>query len=420
MIYMVALVVAGSQVFALPFDTGRYFRSALLDVFGFTNTQMGDMFSAYGVMAMIAYFPGGALADRYSAKALMAVSLAATGLGGFYMATIPGRVGMTLLFAYWGATTIFLFWGALIKATRDWGGDQSQGKAFGILEGGRGIVTAVIGMGAAWVFGYYLPDEIEAITAEHRVQSIRMIVYYYTFVTFLAAALVWFGFPDDRKVGSVERSPLDGMKDVVGKPIVWATAGIIVCAYCGFRGLDNYQLYAVQVLGLSDEDAADLFAWSMWIRPFAALAAGVIADRFDSTRSLGVAFGILCFSFGVWSITVPDGAGINIIYANFFLSMGAVFALRGVYFALLEENATPKHLTGAAVGLISLLGFTPEVFFAPIGGRILDANPGVVGFQNYFLFLSFCSAAGIVLVLTVIWLRRDGAASLWQDGTPPK
>lgn len=419
-VLMIALVIAGSQIFALPFDTGRYFRSTLLDVFGFTNTQMGDLFAVYGVLAMIAYFPGGALADRYSARSLMTVSLIATGLGGLYMATIPGAVGMGVLYGYWGATTIFLFWGALIKATRDWGGDQAQGAAFGILEGGRGLGVALLGVLAVMIFDHFMPENISGATPEQREQSFRMIIYYYTAVTFLSAVLVWFAVPADRKGSEVEFSPLHGMMAVVKRPIIWASAGIIICSYCGFKGLDNYQLYAVVVLGMDEVAASQLFAWGMYMRPVAAVLAGIVADRFDTTRSLGVIFGVLCVSYGVWSLSEPEGTGITIIYANFFLSFGAVFALRGIYFALLEENATPKHLTGAAVGMISLLGFTPEIFFAPIGGRILDADPGLAGFQNYFFFLSVCAAAGILLVLTVVWLRRDGAEKLWQDIAEPK
>ncbi|MEL7186343.1 MAG: MFS transporter [Pseudomonadota bacterium] len=414
-VLMIALVVSGSQVFALPFDTGRYFRSTLLDVFGFTNTQLGDLFAVYGVVAMIAYFPGGALADRYSARSLMTVSLIATGLGGLYMATIPNALGMGVLYGYWGATTIFLFWGALIKATRDWGGDQSQGTAFGILESGRGLGVALIGLLAVFIFDSYMPTDVAGASPAEREASFRMVIYYYTLVTFLSAALVWFSIPADRLANDVEFSPLHGMAAVARRPIVWATAGVVICAYCGFKGLDNYQLYAVRVLGMNEVEASKLFTWGMYMRPVAALLAGLIADRFDSTRSLGVIFAVLCASYGIWSMSVPDGTGIAIIYVNFFLSFGAVFALRGIYFALLEENATPKHLTGAAVGMISLLGFTPEVFFAPIGGRLLDANPGIVGFQNYFLFLSACAALGIALVLAVAWLRRDGAAKLWQD-----
>ena len=77
-----------------------------------------------------------------------------------------------------------------------------------------------------------------------------------------------------------------------------------------------------------------------------------------------------------------------------------------MYFALLEENRTPPFITGAAVGMVSLIGFTPEIFFAPITGRILDANPGLVGFQHYFLFLAAIGLLGIVVVLTLLRLRR--------------
>ena len=65
---MFALVVAGEIVFGLPFHTARFFRPTLLEVFGFTNTQLGDLFAVYGITAMISYFPGGALADRFPAR----------------------------------------------------------------------------------------------------------------------------------------------------------------------------------------------------------------------------------------------------------------------------------------------------------------------------------------------------------------
>ncbi len=55
----------------------------------------------------------------------------------------PSFAAFKWLFAYWGFTTIALFWSDLIKATRDWGGESLQGAAFGLLDGGRGLVTAV-------------------------------------------------------------------------------------------------------------------------------------------------------------------------------------------------------------------------------------------------------------------------------------
>ena len=45
------LVLAGEVVFGLPFNVPRYFRATTLEVFGFSNAQLGDVFAAYGVTA---------------------------------------------------------------------------------------------------------------------------------------------------------------------------------------------------------------------------------------------------------------------------------------------------------------------------------------------------------------------------------
>ncbi len=52
---MVVLIVAGEMIFSLPFHTTRFFRPTFLDVFGFSNTHLGDMFAVYGITAMLSY-----------------------------------------------------------------------------------------------------------------------------------------------------------------------------------------------------------------------------------------------------------------------------------------------------------------------------------------------------------------------------
>ena len=170
---MATLVFAGEIIFGLPFHTARFFRPTLLEAFGFTNTELGDVFAVYGVTAMIAYFPGGMLADRFSARSLLTISLATTGIGGFYMASYPGVLGMALLYGYWGVTTILLFWAALIRATREWGGAISQGKAFGILEGGRGVAAALFATLGVAVLAWILPENVASISNEERRAAFR-------------------------------------------------------------------------------------------------------------------------------------------------------------------------------------------------------------------------------------------------------
>ena len=406
-LHIAALVIAGEMIFGLPFHTARFFRPTLLDAFGFTNTQLGDLFAVYGVLALLAYFPGGALADRYSARALLTASLVATGIGGLYMATIPGAMQMALLYGFWGITTIFLFWGALIRATREWGGNASQGVAFGVLEAGRGLAAALFAIFLVAVLASYLPEDATLATDTERRAAIRAVILAYAGAAFAAGALAWFVVPDSGRASGPRHSPFANMARVARIPVVWAQAAIIVCAYCGYKGFDYFSLYAVDVLNKDEVQGARLASYGAYVRPVAALAAGVIADRFTASRSIAVTFAALVIAYAALSVAVPETTSLYVIYANLLISLFAVFALRGIYFALLQETATPQQLTGAAVGMISLLGYTPEIFFAPIAGRILDATPGAGGHQDLFVLLAGIAAVGVAFVLILLRLTRN-------------
>ena len=412
-VLMLTLVTAGELVFGLPYHTARFFRPTMLEAFDFTNTQLGDVFAVYGVFAMLSYFPGGLIADRFSARSLLTISLVATGLGGFYMATYPGALGMAVLYAYWGVTTILLFWSALIRATREWGGDSSQGRAFGILEGGRGLVAALFASLGVFLFALGMPEDVAGVVDEQRRAAFGSVILMYSFAVIGAGVLVWFMVPPSRHIGDSSQSLLRGAGFVIRKPVVWAQAGVIIMAYCGFRALDNYPLYLVQVMGMSEVDSAAIASWAAYVRPVAAIGAGVIADRWSAVATIRGSFLILTLSYLLLYLFLPAGNGIWLVWANLATSYLAVFGLRGVYFALLEENRVPPFLTGAVAGTVSFIGYTPDVFFGPITGRILDAAPGAPGHQNYFLFMFVTAILGLLLVAWTLRLQRNMSADAW-------
>jgi nitrate/nitrite transporter NarK len=202
---------------------------------------------------------------------------------------------------------------------------------------------------------------------------------------------------------------------VLARPLVWAQAAVIICAYCGYKALDNYSLYAVQVLGMNEAQGAKLATYVIYLRPIAALTAGLLADRWAAGKMVGTSFVMLVVSYGILATFMPDDYGLTLIYANIIVSVFAVCMLRGVYFALLEENRVPSFLTGAVAGSVSFIGYTPEIFFGPVTGRILDANPGPVGHQNYYLFLAVVAALGVVVVAWLLWLQRASSTEKWPQ-----
>lgn len=407
---MFSLILAGEAIFSLPFHVARFFRASLLEVFAFSNANLGDVFAVYGVTAMLAYFPGGAIADRVSPRKLLAISLFCTAAGGLYMASIPGFFGMSCLFAYWGVTSILMFWAAMIRSTREWGGEDSQGRAFGILDGGRGLIAAGLASIAVIIFGQSLGEAVNVGEMHHRQSALSNVIYFYTAITFLAAAVVWMLVPESSTSGKSEAgNTMAKIRDVMRRPVVWMQALIVICAYCGYKGLDNYSLYAVEVLGMDEVAAAKFTATSAYLRPVAAIAAGILADRFSPSRSMAGLFLLLAVSYGLLGFIVPNAQAQGVVIMNILVSFAAVYGLRGVYFALLEETKIPKTMTGTAVGLISLVGFTPDIFFASIGGRLLDNSPGLLGHQHYFIFLGAIMFTGIVATVILMGLAKPKA-----------
>jgi len=77
-----------------------------------------------------------------------------------------------------------------------------------------------------------------------------------------------------------------------------------------------------------------------------------------------------------------------------------IYALRGIYYALLEEGDIPVALTGMATGLISMVAYTPDVFIPALAGHLLDRYAaGGAGYRYFFLILAVFSIAGIGLTL---------------------
>ncbi len=177
---------------------------------------------------------------------------------------------------------------------------------------------------------------------------------------------------------------------------MWLQALIVVCAYCGYKALDNYSVYAFDVLEMNETEAARFTATFGYIRPFAAILAGLVGDRFGIARTVMAAFGVLAASWAALSALEVSQELRMIVYANLLISIFGVYALRGLYFALLEETRMPVALTGTAVGLISVVGFTPDIFFSPVVGRLLDATPGIGGHQDCYVLLSGVAVIGLV------------------------
>ncbi|AEA42541.1 MFS transporter [Fluviicola taffensis] len=397
--FLVLLILAGESVFILPFVLSRVFRPIVLEAFDLDNIELGLCFAVYGIVALLSYLFGGPLADKFPPRKLIAVALWMTALGGFIYATFPGFNALKILYGYWGFTTIFLFWAPMIKATRVWGGATSQGKAFGFLDGGRGLVGALFGTMGVIVFSFFLTSEISHATIQESKIAFKQVILISSGIVIVVGILVWFFMKLDPKTEQelkLEQITFSQIKQVLRLPSVWLLMIIILCAYVGYKITDVFSLYAQDVMQYNQVQSAQIGTFLLFIRPIIGVFIGILADRWKTTALLFVSFiitflGALLLAFGL----ISESTTILFLISILIVASG-VYAARCLYFAVMEKGQIPLKLTGTAVGLISLVGFTPDIFAGPAMGFLLENSKGASGHQHVFWMLALFSLIGCV------------------------
>lgn len=401
---LILLMVIGEVIFVLPFVIVRIFRPTFLSVFEVTNLELGTAFSAYGVVAMIAYFVGGPLADRFNPRRLIPTALLVTAAGGIVMYAIPSVGFLSILYGFWGASTILLFWSAFIKAQRQLGIHTGQGKSFGLVDAGRGLVAALMATSSVYLLDWFLPVDADIATQEDYTIALQWIIGLFAAFTAFCALIAW-SILDGQQSASVNHLTLKGVRKVMSKKRIWQQAIIVMCAYVGYKCTDDFSLYARDTLDYNDVEAAHVAAITFWSRPVAAIISGVVADRWITSKVVSVCFvitmiGGLVISSGVFAV----GAEIVVVIIAASTS-AAIYGLRGIYYALFEESGLAMTVTGSAAGLVSVVGYTPDIFMGPLMGIILDSNPGPLGHQYLFAVLAGFSLVGLI---ASVLFRQNG------------
>ncbi len=395
---LLLLILAGGAIYELPY-LRYYYYDALQAALELNHTQYGTLMTAYGVTAMICYFPGGWLADKFSCKKLIVFALFATAALGFYFSTFPSYIISLLIHILWGITTSLIFWAAMLKATRMSGGSEIQGKLFGILEGGRGLLPMIWGMAILTLFNY-LGGEIAGI---------RGAILAYSGITLLAGFLILFFFKErkveDESDASTEKGNLkEELLYVLKLPGLWLLAVIIFACYTLYCTQSYITPYFTEMFGAGASLAALIaLIRTYFIAIFGGPIAGIWADKIGSTVKV-LRIGLLVASISVLAYLIIPARESFLWLATIAMVVLAfsVFLTRGVYFAAIDELAIPLMYTGAAIGLASFIGFIPEAFVYTLVGHWLDSYPGITGYKIMFTYMLIVGLIGFVFSFILI------------------
>ena len=305
---------------------------------------------------------------------------------------------MQLLYAYWGFTTVFLFWAPIIKATTVIGGKKNQGKTFSFLDAGRGLVASSIGIIGVIIFSLVMTNEISTATIDDKKEAFKYVIGVSSLIVFIIGIFVNYSLRIDSSKEHIIGN-LDEMKKLFKSKSVIYIGLIILCAYMGYKITDIYSLYASEVMMFNDIQSAKVGAYQQYLRPIVCLIIAIYTDKIGNINN--IVYGFIIMLFG--SILFASGLITFSLNSLFIFSLIIVaigtYAIRGLYFSILRDGKIPIILSGTAIGIVSIIGYTPDIFATPLYGYLLDAYPGIKGHQLVYLVLTMFSLIGIYISL---------------------
>jgi MFS family permease len=400
-IQLMLLVLAAGAIYPILY-LRQVYQPTMLEVFHITDSQLGYLYSSLGTIFLLSYLPSGWLADRIAPRLLICFSLIATGVLGLWYASAPAFPMLMLIFGGWGLSTGLTFWAAVIKRVTMIAGTHEQGRFFGLLDGGRGLIEAMLATIAITLFAWFTQTKGEPVAA-----GFKLVVYMYAFLCIaLGVVLVLVKDPqrthgaqgtDDAAAARATKkrsNVLIDLKTLASIPELWLVAAIVFCGYQVFWATYSFSAYLHEgEIGLTVVMAGTITTLKLWMRPIGGIGGGFLGDRYSKVSVLVIALFLAALSLLGLMAAPRISSHVLLVFLVLFIGI-LTYAIRGLYWSLLDRCNIPVETMGLAIGLISVLGYSPDVFLPLINGYLTQNFPGVFGYQLYFGYVAGMAALG--------------------------
>ena len=393
---IISFSIAGSVIYELPYIKYVYY-DKLLPAFDMTNAQAGFLLSAYAIGCLILYIPGGIMADKFSTKKMLVLSLFGTGILVFIMAFSMNYITALIVFFLFAVTTSFVFWTALNKGLRLLGGKEDSGSTYGWYYALGSVISLVCSI-IFWALYASTENAHDAMFKTIIAMSVAVI---------LAGILVQITFKEDAtamgELAEEDRFKLSDVGKAIRNPYLWWASIIMFLIYTIYSNVTYFTPYLSSQVGMDVSDSAFLGIIRGYVFYFLSPLGGYIADKLlKSTLKLyGYGFIVLGALFFI-TTQIPAGEG-SVTIAIIISLLASAFAmmLYGVMWSILNEINIPISYAATAIGLASMVIYLPDLFVPAMIGSWLDNLGEEAGYFRMFIFFGICCVLAVVLSLTL-------------------
>ena len=400
---LVILISMGSSIIYAPMYLKNVFYDPLMQALGCTNADLGLMVSAYGLAAMICYLPSGIVADKFRMRTLATVGFLTTAVLVFVYATLPSVEVCFALFVAMGITSILIWWGTRFKVVRLCCEEDEYASKIGISYSIYGVTGLVIGLINAGII---------ASIANTAVGVQVMLVFLAATIAVLGI-IAFFLIPDFK--GEINKeaklfSLSEALEAIKHPGVMWACIAYF-CVYAVYQGATYTTPYLTQCFD-ADGNLVNVVGLirTYGIGLLAGPIVGYIATKIKSPSKTIIGGFILSIAVLVAFILYPHGAEGAMIASILVVIFGfTTYGAFSIGSSPLSEVKIPMRIFGTAAGLLSVIGFLPDVFIHTWYGSMIDAQgtaafTGIFGFEILFAVIG---AASLFMLLRSIKKHRN-------------
>lgn len=405
-----ALVVSSAGViYPIAYLKNNY-QETLLSVYNLSIQDLNTIFMALGIISVITYFPSGLLCDKFSCKKLLIISLAGTAAGGFWFATVPGFGGVVAIYMLWGIFSILTFWSAHMKLIKLLARPEEQGRFCGILDGGRGLIEAVLGVIAVAMFANLMGSNPGA--AEQRSAMVAL-VYLYTIAIVVVMVLIVLFMDDDKNpegmfsTGTYEKSVirLSDCKELVKNKSIFVLSGIIFTAYMLTWTLYYFSGFLQTNVGIDAVTVGIVMTAVLWLRPVGGFVGGFLGDKFGRAKTIFTV--LLCASIGLVVVSMMPVASGNTLFMVIILILSFfIYAVRGTYWSLMDDCKVNPKIIGTTMGFTALLGYLPDIVTPYFNTFMFNHYGPNGGYNAYFVGSAVVGIAGVAFIAVFMKMTK--------------
>lgn len=394
------LMLGAGTIYKLGFLKDAFY-VPMQEFMGLSHTQIGTAMSIAGLISTFGFLASIYLTDRVSKKIMIPLSLIGICVCGICLSTFPSYPVFLLIYCLLAVCADMLYWPTMLKTVRLLGNEDEQGRMFGIMEAGRGLMDTIIAFGALGIFS----------ALGSTATGLKMAILFYSVVPGVIGIIMYFLLEPDNapdaqtanaatKDVNANKRAWEGVVRALKNKNIWLVSFNVFFVYSVYCGLTYFipfleEAYALPAALVGVYGIINQYGLKMLGGPIG----GFITDKVlhSATRYLRIAFVIVGAILVVFSLLPHQSMG---IFLGMFITLtisACVYSMRAIFFAPMDEVHVPREITGSAMSMGSFIGYLPGAFMYAVYGGILDKFEGLTGYRIVYIIMAVFAAGGFLL-----------------------